>query len=181
MKLAKIILPAIMAFSLSGCSLLSNLLSGGKSNSGNSSNTSTTSQSTNTSSSSSNAITIEQVAADIGTSLGDELEYDSTYGYYNIGYDLSEDGQDYSNTQAGASLLSPYAEFIADFMPDYLGEGQAYFWESSDDYWEDSSGDTVYQIVYSGSADTFEADVEIISYFYDNKALAQVTVWPLSD
>ena len=95
MKLAKIILPVMMAFSLSGCSLLSNLLSGGKSNSGNSSNTSTTSQSTNTSSSSSTAITIEQVAADIGTSLGGELEYDSTYGYYNIGYDLSRYTQVY--------------------------------------------------------------------------------------
>lgn len=186
MKSAKFILPLMLVLSTSSCGLLSRLLNGHKGSSD--SNTSENSGSGNNGNNSnasngsaaSSAKSYNDVVSDINSAFSITMEYNND-GYYEYAFDMSEDGGDYSNTQAGEALLKPGAQAIAAEMPSYLGTGSGKFWTSSEDYWEDGSNDTVYQIVFEGSNSTFQADVEIVSYYYSNAFVGQIVVWQLSN
>ncbi len=109
----------------------------------------------------------------------DLLEYNSTYDYYSGALDFSEDGVDYSNTQPAESVVKPVVQTLASYIPSSLGSGSYHFWTSSEDYWEDDSGDTVAQIAYE-SVPGGACFVELIGYCYNGYLIGAVSVFPAS-
>lgn len=114
--------------------------------------------------------TAEMVATDIGTALGVTLTNKETY--YGGAFNFSQEGVDYSNTQAEEEVLKPVVTTLKSFMPEYLTlVGEKYF-TSEEDFWGDSSGDTAYYALLGVN----EVQVELISYCYNNSLIGQISV-----
>ena len=116
---------------------------------------------------------LSEAAAEIGEAIGAELEWDSDYSCYGAAFDMGDEGQTYSDTKAAESVLKPVAEELASAMPSGYTQTSAHYYTSSEDYWEDESGDTVYQIVFEKS----EIEVEIISYCYNDALVGAIYVY----
>ena len=121
--------------------------------------------------------TAESVAADISSELASygisALSYDEDSDSYGKTLNFSEDGVDYSNTQAEEDVLYPVVATLASLMPDYLELVGAKYFTSEEDFWEDESGDTVYYALYSVS----EVCVDLIGYCYLGYLLGQIAVY----
>ena len=117
--------------------------------------------------------TMASVAADIGSAMSATLEYDSDYNSYGGAWDMGEDGQTYTDTKAAQSVLKPVVDELATYMPSYLTKSSEHYYTTSEDYWEDSSGDTVYEAIYSVSS----VEVSVIGYVYDSALVGQIAVY----
>ena len=123
MKLAKIILPMMMAFSLSGCSLLSNLLSGGKSSNNTSSSSNTSSKTT---SPEHIEISFDDIVADYAEEgvvvsipyyIGNEsVTYEANQGVYYIYNSTNDEMQEFA-----ANLIASRWVLEEDSYGDYSG------------------------------------------------------------
>lgn len=129
--------------------------------------------------------TVDQVVSMINSAFSsviggsDLLTYNSTYKYYTGGIDFSEEGEDYSNTQAAESVLKPVVDILVSYIPTAFGSYTYHYWTSAEDYWEDESGDTVSQAAYE-SVPGGACSVEVISYCYNGSLNGVVSVFPAS-
>lgn len=115
---------------------------------------------------------VEEVAGDIGELIGRALNDKGTY--WGITLNFSEDGVDYSNTQAEEDVLYPVAATLAMYyMPEYLEILGAKYFTSEEDFWEDESGDTAYYVLLGVD----EVSVDIIAYCYSGYLLGQIAVY----
>jgi len=122
--------------------------------------------------------TLDSVAADINAAFssvveegGDLLQYNSSKGYWFGGLYLDEE----TDTQAPQATLQPAVEFMAAYMPTYLTKVYTHFWTSDEDYWEDESGDTVYEEAYQTPGS--EVIVDILGYCYEGYLNGDVYVY----
>lgn len=128
---------------------------------------------------------IEDVVADINAAFKDDLgqdllSYDSTDEMYEGAIDYSQSGQSYTNTKAPQSTLQPVVEDMKTYMPSYLvSAGSDHYWTTSEDFWEDGSGDTVYEAIYATSDGGVA--VSLIGYVYNSKLLGQIGVYEPSE
>ena len=135
---------------------------------------------TSSTTSSSTTYTLKGVVDDINAIFNeligeDLLAYNSQYKVYNGGLDLSEDGEDYSNTKASQDVLQPAAEFLDSYLPEYLLLADEHYYASSEDYWEDGTGDTVYEIALVTPDEAIVVD--IITYCYEDSLIGQILVY----
>lgn len=157
--------------------------SGGKSSSsgGSSSGGSSSSGSSSSSSSSSGggetSYTLDGVAADINAAFSsilggsDLLEYNATDSRWEGGANVGSG----TDPQSAESVLKPIVDLFVSYMPTYLTKVYSHFWTSEEDYWEDESGDTVYEEAYDTPKS--EVEVDIIGYCYNSKLIGQVLVY----
>ena len=120
---------------------------------------------------------VEDVVADINDALslyGVALSDKGTY--WGITLNFSEDGVDYSDTQAASDVLLPVVQALFSFMPDYLELVGAKYFTSEEDFWEDGSGDTVYYAYL----EVDELGVDLISYCYMGYLLGQMSVYSIA-
>ena len=76
------------------------------------------------------------------------------------------------------SVLSPAAESLATYyMPEYLTVVGAQYYDTTDDYWEDGSGDTVYGIYL----DVEDVEVEVIAYCYNDSLVGAIYVYSIAE
>lgn len=128
--------------------------------------------------------TVEEVVEAINNAFasvlqgGTLLEYDSEDDVYIGVLNFSEDGEDYSNTQAEESVLYPVVYTLMYYMPEFLGEAEYHYWTSEEDFWEDESGDTVSEAFYEVPGNV---GVDLISYCYNGYLIGQVQVFELSE
>ena len=122
------------------------------------------------------ARTVEKVVDDIGGALGRALTNKGSY--YGITLNFSQDGVDYSNTQAEESVLYPVvATLVNYYMPEYLTIVGAKYFTAEEDFWEDGSGDTAYYAMLSVD----EVGIDIISYCYSGYLLGQIAVYSIAE
>lgn len=122
------------------------------------------------------AKTVEGVAADIGSNLGVDLTNKDTY--FIITLNFSQEGVDYSNSQAAEDVLMPVvATLYNNYMPEYLELQSASYFAAEDDFWEDESGDTAYYAFLSVD----EVGVDLIGYCYNGYLLGQVVVYSIAE
>ncbi len=123
------------------------------------------------------AKTVEEVAADFGASISAAVGATVTLAdkgtYFGVTLNFSEDGVDYSNTQAEESVLAPVASTLVNLAPEYLTVVGAKYFTAEEDFWEDGSGDTAYYAALSVD----EVGVDIISYCYSGYLLGQIAVY----
>ena len=123
---------------------------------------------------------LEKVVEDINTTFAglgieDFLEYDSDYEVYSGGV-LFDEGDSYASGAQEESVLKSGVLTLAQYMPSYLGKATYQFWSGEDDYWEDSSGDTVAQQYYD-EVPGGKVAVELICYAYNSRLIGSVSVF----
>ena len=120
--------------------------------------------------------TVEEVASDIGDLLGITLSDKGTY--YGVSLNFSEDGVDYSDTQAAEDVLSPVVNTLYYYyMPEYLELVGAAYFAPEDDFWGDESGDTAYYAYL----EVDEVGVDLISYCYNGYLIGQIAVYSIAE
>ena len=115
---------------------------------------------------------LEEVVGDINSAFAAYgIALSDKGSYWGVTLNFSEEGVDYSNTQAEEEVLYPVVATLANFMPDYLQ-----YFTADDDFWEDGSGDTAAYAMFGVD----EVGVDIIAYCYSGYLLGQIAVYSVA-